>query len=172
MLKRAEKEQLARELADTLREAPAVVVASFKALTMTESAKLRRTIRPAGGRVRVVPKRLFRRVASALGWPEQLAETPDSIGIAWGTDLLAPAKSIHGFVLSAKDAAILGGVLEGKVLSGAEVTTLAQLPPLEVLRAQFVGLVAAPVRGMVGVLGGVLRGLPGVLKGKIRSTSS
>lgn len=166
MLKRSDKEQLVAELANTLREAPAVAVASFQALTMADSTALRRSLRPGGGRVRVVPKRLFRRVAETLGWPASLAETTDSIGVAWGTDLLAPAKGLHGFVKGAKGAMILGGVLEGRVLTGTDVTTLAELPALESLRAQFVGLVAAPMRGLVGVMGGVLRGLPAVLQAK------
>lgn len=163
VLKRPEKEKLVTELADLLRAAPAVVVASFKALTMAESAKLRRTLRPAGGKVRVIPKRLFRRVAETLGWPAGFAETGDSIAVAWSADLLLPAKSVHTFVKATKDARFLGGILDGRPLAAAEVEQLALLPPLEQLRAQFVGLVAYPLRGIVGVFGSVLRGLPAVL---------
>lgn len=167
MLKRSDKEQLVGELAEALREARAVVVASFQALTMTESAKLRRGLRPTGGRVRVVPKRLFRRVLDALGWPAALAETDDSLAVAWAGDLLAPAKILHEFAKSAERARLLGGVLEGVPLDAAAAERLALLPPIEALRGQFVSVLAGPLRGMLGIFGGVLRGLPAVLQAKV-----
>lgn len=168
MLKRSEKETLVTDLAGTLRQAPAVAVASFRALTMRESAKLRRGIRPAGGQVRVVPKRLFRRVLEELKWPAALAATDESVAVAWAPDPLAPAKGLWAFVSAAKDARLLGGILDGRVLDVGAVSALATLPPLEVLRGQVVGLIAAPARGFVGVLGSVLRAVPAVLQAKAK----
>lgn len=166
MLKRADKEQLVAELAEALRGAPAVVVASFQALTMAESAKLRRSLRPVGGRVRVVPKRLFRRVLDSLGWPAALAETDDSLAVAWAEDFLAPAKGLHQFTKSTERARLLGGILEGVPLDATAAERLALLPPLAALRGQLVRVLAGPLRGMLGIFGGVLRGLPAVLKAK------
>lgn len=188
MLKRADKERVVSELADILREALAVVVASFRALPVRESAALRRALRPSGGRVRVVPKRLFRRVAEILGWPAALAETSHSIAVAWtegpakprpfgragsgGADLLAPAKHMREFVKGGTDAAFLGGVLEGAILNAAEVERLALLPSPDILRGQFVSALAGPLRGMLGVFTSVLRGVPAVLQAKASAPAS
>lgn len=179
VLRRAEKETVVTTLADALRAAPAVAVASFRALTMTESAKLRRTLRPAGGNLRVVPKRLFRRVLEQLGWPSSLAETGDSIAVAWTraaakhersqVDLTLAARSLHGFVKSAGRASLLGGALEGKPIDQRQAEQLALLPPRDVLYGQLVSVVAEPLRGLVGVFGSVLRGLPAVLHAKAQT---
>lgn len=174
VLKRADKEQLVTELTQTLREAPAAVVASFRALPMHESMALRREIRGAGGHLQVVPKRLFRRIAEELKWSLQF-DTADSILVAWtegpaklqqsgGTDLLAPAKTLHGYVKAHGEAAFLGGVLEGDILDGAAVSRLATLPSLEALRGQFVSVLLGPLRGFLGIGHSVLRGLPAVLQ--------
>lgn len=184
VLKREDKTKMVAELTEVLRSAPAAVVVAFRALTMAESSELRRALRPAGGGVRVVPKRLFRRVLNELKWPASFAETSNSIAIAWtggpagppawkrggsgGKDLLAPAKAVRQYAKAAASAQILGGLLEGRVLSGGDVEQLADLPPLEVLRGQVVGALAGPARGLVGVLSAVLRGLPGVLQAKAR----
>lgn len=165
VLKRADKEQLVNELTQSLREAPAAVVASFQALPMPESMSLRRALRAHGGHVRVVPKRLFALVASQLQWPMPV-ETADSVLVAWSTDLLAPAKTLHEYVKAHEEARFLGGVLEGSALDGSAVERLALLPPAETLRAQLVSVLAGPLRGLLGVCHGVLRGLPGVLHAK------
>lgn len=192
VLKRSEKEQLVSDLAATLRGVPAAAIVSFKALTMTESAALRRALRPSGGRVRVVPKRLFRRLMEDLGWPAAFAETSDSLAVAWiedpaklhlpaealakagrsgGTDLFAPAKSLHAYVKASEGARLLGGVLHGEMLDAAAVEQLALLPPMDTLRAQLAGVLAGPLRGFAGVLQGVLRGLPGVLQARSRAAA-
>lgn len=162
VLKRADKERVVTELTQTLREAPAAAVVSFRMLPMEESAALRRTLRGSGGRLRVIPKRLFKRVAEQLQWPIAL-EVADSVLVAWGTELLAPAKALHEYVKVHAEAQFLGGALEGGFLDGTAVGRLALLPPADVLRAQFVSVLAGPLRGFLGVGYGMLRGLPAVL---------
>ena len=165
-LARSHKEALVTDLITKLRDVPAAVVASFRSLTVADSSALRRTLRSRDGRVRVVPKRLFRRVVEGLGWPTALGETTDSVVVAWSSDLLAPAQAFHGYVSAHEDAKLLGGMLQGKALTGAEVTRLATLPSLELLRAQIVSVFAATLRGPMRIGVEILRGLPAVLQAK------
>lgn len=165
-LRRTDKAHLVDTLVSELRGAAAAAVVSFRALPMSESSALRRTLRSQGGRLQVIPKRLFRRVLAKLEWPAALAGTADSVAVAWAADLLSPAKSLQGFARRAEGAVLLGGVLEGVVLDGSAVTRLAELPPPDILRRQFVGVLQGVLRGCVSVLGGVLRGLPAVLHAK------
>lgn len=180
VLKRADKELLVSELTERLRSARAAVILDFASLPMGASMAVRRKLRQSGGSLQVVPKRLFLRVASQLGWPATLVEASGSLAVAWaegpaklqrsgGADLIAPAKCVQEYVQSASGARILGGVLEGQVLDGARVERLATLPSLEVLHAQLAGVIAGPLRGLVGVLSGVLRGLPAALQVKAQS---
>ncbi|TSC64597.1 MAG: large subunit ribosomal protein L10 [Parcubacteria group bacterium Gr01-1014_106] len=168
VLKRADKEQLVTELMQTLREVPSAVVASFRALPMQESMALRRAMRASGGRMQVIPKRLFRRIAEELQWAVSF-DAADSILVAWSTDLLAPAKTLHAYVNAHEEATFLGGVLEGKSLNATAVAQLATLPPMETLRGQFVSVLSGPLRGFLGIGHSVLRGLPAVLHARAGS---
>jgi large subunit ribosomal protein L10 len=57
--------------------------------------------------------------------------------------------------------------MEGHAISGEEIQTLAKLPPADVLRAQLVGAIAAPMSTVVGLFNAPLRDLVGVLQARI-----
>ena len=61
------------------------------------------------------------------------------------------------------DFKILGGMVEGKVLSAAEIKELSKIPSKEVLLARLVGSIKGPISGFANVLRGNLRNLVGVL---------
>lgn len=176
-LRRTEKQEIVNALATELKQVASVAVVSFRMLTMKESAALRQSLRGVHGSLQVVPKRLFARVVAALGWPAALAETGDSVAVAWtggpaklqrsgGPDLVAPAKNLHAYAKSTEGARLLGGMLHGEPLDGPAVERLALLPSPEILRGQLVSVLAGPLRGVLGVFTSVLRGVPVVLKAK------
>ena len=59
---------------------------------------------------------------------------------------------------------IRGGFLDGQILSAAQIEQIASLPPKDVLIAQLMGQVQAPITGLVYVLNGLLAGLARVLQ--------
>ncbi len=63
---------------------------------------------------------------------------------------------------------IRGGVIEGSLVSDAEIKRLATLPPTDVLRAQLAGVVVAPLTMVVGLFTAPLRDLVGVIDARIR----
>lgn len=163
VLTRTEKEQLVSNLAEQIRSAASAAVFSYRTLTVSDSAKLRRELRAGEGKMQVVKKRLFRRVAVALGLPPDVAAVEGSVAVAWSGNEIIPAKVAHGFVSGREGAQLSGGLLHGLALTRAEVEALALLPGERELRGQFVSVVAGPIRGLAGVLSGTLRGLPGIL---------
>ncbi|MDQ3399341.1 MAG: 50S ribosomal protein L10, partial [Deinococcota bacterium] len=56
-----------------------------------------------------------------------------------------------------------GGVLEGAVIDAAALLRIAKLPPRERLQSELVGLLLAPLQGLVGTLSGAPRKLVSVL---------
>jgi large subunit ribosomal protein L10 len=62
---------------------------------------------------------------------------------------------------------IRGGLLEGNLVDDAEIKRLATLPPVDVLRAQLVGALSAPMATVVGVFTAPLRDFVGVLHARI-----
>ena len=76
---------------------------------------------------------------------------------------MAPAKILEQFSKTNGAVKIIGGVIERKFITAAEVIALAKLPSKQELLAKLVGTINAPISGFVNVLAGNLRGFVQVL---------
>ena len=65
---------------------------------------------------------------------------------------VAVAKAPSDAAKETKILTLRGGVLSGNPISGADIESLAKLPPLDVLKAQLVGVIVAPLSQLVAVL--------------------
>jgi large subunit ribosomal protein L10 len=169
MLK-TEKERVVAELTEQLRRIDSLIVADYRGLTNVELEELRAKLRPHGARFTVVKNTLTRRAAEAAGAQSLLALLEGPVAIAFveaDGDPAAVAKALSDTARQTKILSLRGGVLDGAPISGEEVESLAKLPPVDVLRGQLVGLVAAPLTELVGVLAAPLRDLLGVLDARI-----
>ena len=63
-------------------------------------------------------------------------------------DAVAVAKALADSARDTKVLEIRGGVMQGRVISGADVEELAKLPPLDVLRGQVIGAIIAPLSSL------------------------
>ena len=168
---RTDKERVVAELARQLGEAETLMVADYRGLTMPEIDELRGRLLEAGARFRVVKNTLTKLAAEQAGTTDvlQLIEGPTAIAFldAEG-DPVAVAKVLNEAARANDVLVIRGGVFEGNVVGDAEIKRLATLPPADVLRAQLVGAVAAPLTTVVGLFTAPLRDLVGVLDARIR----
>jgi large subunit ribosomal protein L10 len=133
---------------------------------VAQDTKLRRKLRDAGVEYRVVKNTMTRIAAKEVGITglETYLEGPTAIAISY-TDPVAPAKVISDFIKENKlqFLEVKAGIVEGKVIDAAGVKTLASLPPREVLIAQVLAGMQAPIAGLVNVLQGSIRNLVYVL---------
>ena len=100
-----------------------------------------------------------------------LVELKNKLEEEWGVSAAAPvavAKVLSETARRNDVLVIRGGVFEGAVVGDAEIKRLATLPPADVLRAQLVGAVAAPMTTVVGLFAAPLRDLVGVIDARIR----
>jgi large subunit ribosomal protein L10 len=168
---RTDKERVVAELARQLGESETLMVADYRGLTMPEIDELRGRLLEAGARFRVVKNTLTKLAAEQAGTTDvlQLIEGPTAIAFldAEG-DPVAVAKVLNEAARANDVLVIRGGVFEGTVVGDAEIKRLATLPPADVLRAQLVGAVAAPLTTVVGLFTASLRDLVGVLEARIR----
>lgn len=168
---RTDKERVVAELARQLGESETLMVADYRGLTMPEIDELRGRLLEAGARFRVVKNTLTKLAAEQAGTTDvlQLIEGPTAIAFldAEG-DPVAVAKVLNEAARANDVLVIRGGVFEGQVVGDAEIKRLATLPPADVLRAQLVGAVAAPLTIVVGLFTAPLRDLVGVLEARIR----
>ena len=128
-----------------------MLVAQNKGLTVADVSDLRRRMRAAGATYKVAKNRLatlaldgtrFQGVAPLLKGPTALA---------WSTDPVAVAKTAVEFARVTTKFVILGGAL-GTRLNPDGIKALSELPSLETLRAQLLGLIQTPATRIAGVL--------------------
>jgi large subunit ribosomal protein L10 len=165
------KEQVVEQLTQRLRDSDTLMVADYRGLTMPEIDELRGRLLEAGARFTVVKNTLTRRAAEAAGRQEvlELIDGPTAIAFldAEG-DPAAVAKILNDTAKTNDVLVIRGGLLEGTVVGDVEIKRLATLPSADVLRAQVVGAIAAPLTTVVGLFAAPLRDLIGVLDARIR----
>lgn len=167
---KADKEAAVAELVEQLRNAESLIVADYRGLTNANLEVLRGRLREHGARFSVVKNTLARRAAEEAGAEPLLAllEGPSAIAfIRSGGDTVAVAKALSDSARETKILTLRGGVFEGVSISGADVETLAKLPPMDVLRSQVAGVIIAPLTQLLGLLSAPLRDLVGLIDARI-----
>jgi large subunit ribosomal protein L10 len=167
---KADKERVIEELTERLRSADALLVADYRGLTNSELAGLRVKLIEHGARLSVVKNTLTRRAAEAAGADALLAMLSGPTAIAFVAADGNPVGVAKALSDAAKDTKILtlrGGVLSGSSITADEVESLAKLPPLEVLQAQLVGVIVAPLTQLAAVLNAPLQNLVGLIDARI-----
>ena len=170
MLK-SEKERVVEQLAERLRSTDTLMVADYRGLTMPEIDELRGRLLEAGARFTVVKNTLTKRAAEQAGTTKvlELIEGPTAIAFLEADgDPVAVAKVLSETSRAHDVLVIRGGLLEGDLVGDDAIKRLATLPPADVLRAQLVSAVAAPLTTVVGLFAAPLRDLVGVIDARIR----
>ncbi len=165
MMKRAEKEALLKEIAAEAKAAKSLVFSDYKGVTVKQLSALRGELRKDGSRFKVLKKTILDLALREAGIDVDARALEGQVGVAFAKDEVSAAKTIADFVKANKDTklAILGGALEGKGLSAAEVTALAKLPTKDEMRAKLAGTLQAPIASFVRTLSGTYGGFVRVL---------
>ncbi len=164
------KIETVESLRDCIERSAITIAAEYRGLSMIEMNALRRAARDAGVDVKVVKNRLFLRAAHAAGRPEvaQLVEGPTAVFFGYD-DVAAASKAVTEYMRTARNSfAVRKGVMDGQLLSLADLQDLASLPTRPVLLGQFVGLLQAPVTRLAGLLSGNVRSLANLLDSRAR----
>lgn len=160
LVRRDEKVIQIADVADRLGRAATVVMVDYRGLNVSQMTELRKRLRDVGVEFKVAKNTLVLRAASQKGIDGLEEYLVGPIALAFGyDDPVAPAKVLSSFIKEFRKATIKGGVLEGQVVSAEAIKQLSDLPPREVLIAQVVGGIAAPLTGLVTVLNGTMRNL-------------
>lgn len=153
------------EIQDRMERASIAISADYRGLTVAQITELRRALRPSGAEVKVVKNTLATMAAKAAG-RENMAEIvqgPTALTIGFG-DPIAPVKALTEHLRARRlNIDIHGGWMEGKVLSRAEVESLATMPPKEQLIADVVGKLQSPLYNFAGLLQSTIRNFAGLI---------
>ena len=157
---RPEKVAVVDEVRERLAAADGAVLTEYRGLTVAELAALRNGIGAAGGDYKIYKNTLVRLAVadSPQSGLTDLLIGPTAIAFVHG-DVSAVAKALRDFSRDNPSLVIKGGMMEGGLLSAAEVNALAALPSRDVLMSQFAGALAAPMQQLAGLLQALPRNL-------------
>ena len=145
------KSEIIAKLQGALKEASSVVFVGFSKLTVADASRMRKELSQAGVRYFVAKKTLLRLALKQQGYEGQAPELPGEVAVAWTLDdVTAPARGIYEYGKKLKGAvALLGGVFEGAFAGKDQMTAIATIPPMPVLRGMFVNVINSPIKGLV-----------------------
>lgn len=153
------------ELTEQIKGSTAMLVADYRGITVAEARRLRSEMLAMGISYEVVKNTLMKRAADEAdaALVKDLLVGPSAVAFV-PEDAAGAAKVMVKYAKELKPFEIRGGVLEGKLVDADKIKFLASLPPREVLIAQLLGTMQAPIRGLATVCAGPIRGLVTVLE--------
>ena len=160
------KQAQVEELKDRLNRCTIAVATGYQGMSASNMTDLRARLSEQGIEYRVVKNTLTLRAALELG-NERMGDVlrgPTALAFGYG-DVATVAKGINGYITSSRMPLVIhGAVMDGSILTAAEVTSLALLPPRDELVSILIRQIQAPITGLVNVLSAPLRGLAMVLQ--------
>jgi large subunit ribosomal protein L10 len=146
---KAKKGEILSKIKEGLKHAKSLVFVNFHGLPVSGATELRRSLRGEGIGYFVAKKTLIRKAFADETLEGSMPELPGEIALAYGEDLMAPAKGVYEFQKKNPDMVkIVGGVFEGKFMDASAMMAIATIPPREVLLAQFLNLINSPIQGL------------------------
>lgn len=167
---REKKGRLIEGLTERLSRCSIAIAVDYRGVTAREMMQLRRLLADSGIEYRVVKNTLTKFAAERAGVQQLGSLLTGPVALAFSfDDVVKPAQILREYIQSSgSPLQIKGGILHGKLLSAAEVASLATLPPKEVLLARLVGQLQAPLQALHNVLSAPFRSLIGVLDARVR----
>jgi large subunit ribosomal protein L10 len=149
---RTEKRAFVQALQAVFADTSFVLVSQNKGLTVADATALRQRMRDAGANYKVAKNRLASLALDGSKFQviQPLLKGPTAL--SWSKDPVAVAKTAVEFARTNDKFVILGGALGTQMLTPDGVKALAELPSLETLRAQLLGLIQTPATRIAGVL--------------------
>jgi large subunit ribosomal protein L10 len=167
-MNRDEKAAVIDRIAGELESSQAVFAVDYRGITVSQVADLRAKLRAADATFTVVKNSLTERAADKAGADalKSVLEGPTALTFVRG-DAAAAAKALSDAQRVTDVLAFKGGLMDGQAVSADDIRAIAKLPSREVLYAQLVGTVAAPLSGLVRTLNALISGIA-VQLGQIR----
>ena len=164
---RAEKQFLIKEVRDQVTGSTYVLLTDYTGLTVGQFGELRKRLRVAQAECHVIKNSVMRLVLKEAGLPIADNALAGMTAMVIGknkSDIGAAAKVLKNFKKEFEKPKFKLGVMNQQVLQPAEVEAIADLPGLDMLRAQFIGLLQTPATRIAVVLGAPASQIARVLK--------
>jgi large subunit ribosomal protein L10 len=152
------KDSMIGEILSDIKERPNFFITDFMGSSVSDLENVRKSLRPVKSTFFVVKNSMMKVVLDQLKLEDAKKLIDGGVGISLsGEDIVATSKALVNFSKTHEKFKIKGAIIDGKLMPVEQVKAMANLPTREVLLAQVVGGIKAPITGFVSVLGGVLR---------------
>ena len=157
---KAKKAEDIQKLKTDLEKASSMIVGTFSKLTVAKDYELRKTVRSAGARYRVVKNTLVERAAKGTKVEGALKDLAGVTSIAYTEgDPVALAKALSKYAKDNPEFTFKAGIVEGRVISIKEIESLASMPSKGELMSKLLFLMNAPAQRLVTAMNAVGRNL-------------
>ncbi len=150
---KVQKKEILDKLDGIMKDAQSMVFVNFHGLNVGNTTQVRRKLKSENVGFFVSKKSLTKKALLEKKISGILPELTGEVGLAYGVDLIAPAREVYEFQKKYKgNISILGGVFDGKFMSKEEMLAIALIPTQQTLRAMFVNVINSPIQGFVMAL--------------------
>ncbi len=161
---KAIKIERTQALATELKDVSNMIVGTYKKLTVAQDFELRKAVRGAGGKYRVVKNTLAERAAKGTKVEDALKNLAGVTSIACTAgDPVALAKALAKYVKDNPEFSFKSGIVDGRAVSAKEVEALATMPTKEELYAKLLFLLNSPAQRLATAVNAVGRNLAVVI---------
>jgi large subunit ribosomal protein L10 len=164
------KKKIMDGLEQTFVQSNSGIMTDYRGLKTSDLVSLRRKLKETGAEFHVVKNTLARIAAGKAGKDQigSIFEGPMAIAFV-KEDISKSAKVLTDHITSTKLAmTVKGGFLGNRLLTAKEVSTIATLPPRQVLLGKVMGGIQGPLYALMYQVNAPLQGLVTVLQGRIK----
>jgi large subunit ribosomal protein L10 len=143
------KETILAKLNDVKNDSESIVFVKFKGMTVANTTAMRAQLREKGVGYFVAKKTLMKRAFDGV-YEGEMPTLDGEIAVAYSVDAITPAQQIKEFAGKYKENIVIaGGIFQGVFKNADEMTEIASIPSLLVLRGMFVNVINSPIQGLV-----------------------
>lgn len=146
--KRKKKEEIVTDLSEKLTKAKSVIFTNYQGLTHLQLERIKRTSKKLEAEYITTKNTLLKRALGDKIEAEKEKLIAPTATLFIYNDVASPLKELTKIIKELNLPKIKFGIFEGKIISENEITKIASLPPLPVLRAKVLGQMKAPISGL------------------------
>lgn len=160
MKKKPEKKKDLDALHAELEKSGNVFLTGYEKMTVGQDFELRKTIRGAGAKYKVIKNRIAEKAAEGTPAANLLKDLKGMLSLAYTSgDPVALAKALTAYAKANPSFTFRAGMVQGRVVDVGAINDLASLPPKEEIYAKLLWLINAPAQRLVTAINGTGRNL-------------
>ena len=150
---KAKREELVANYQELIEKSDALFLAEYTGMSVKSMEGLRKEVRDANGVIQVTKNTLLTLALQRANKPAPPELLTGQLATGFALDE-APtlAKKLVDFAKGEDNLSLKGGILGDELLSAEQIEALANLPTLDQLRAQIIGLINAPAQNLVSTV--------------------